>query len=278
MKMIDKKDVAAVPASVVAIGSFDGVHLGHRKLLNTLRDLGESAGLDTALVTFDPIPRMFISPESAPRLICSIDTRLKLLAETGAIDHCHLIHFNEDVRQLSVDDFIRQHLIDRLGMRALVVGENFACGRGRTGDVAYLRELGSRLGFSVITQPLLTPKGMGRCSSTETRRLIQCGEMAEAARMLNRAHEVPGVVFGESSFRRSRNLQVAIDKHLCTPPNDNYEGAIRVVDRPYEWEMTKLTVSGQSAQGQTMVNLTVRGEFPARIGDNLAMRFSQRAA
>src|SRR3546814_2216621 len=79
-------------------------------------------------------------------------------------------------------------------MRILVVGENFACGRGRKGDLAYLSALGEQFGFTVQPQPLHAPHGAPRCSSTETRRLIQLGELTEAARLLDRSHEMTGVV------------------------------------------------------------------------------------
>src|SRR3546814_5536214 len=90
------------------------------------------------LVTFDRIPRAVISPEAAPPLLCNIETRLDLLRQTGLVDYCCVLPFDEQRQRETVDDFVINNLVRRLGMRILVVGENFACGRGRQGDLAYL--------------------------------------------------------------------------------------------------------------------------------------------
>src|SRR3546814_16820442 len=107
-------------------------------------------------------------------------------------------------------------------MRILVVGENFACGRGRKGDLAYLSALGEQFGFTVQPQPLHAPHGALRCSSTETRRLIQLGELTEAARLLDRSHEMTGVVIEETGANQYKPLRVDVYPTPSTPPNDAY--------------------------------------------------------
>jgi riboflavin kinase / FMN adenylyltransferase len=277
MRIIDATEQAALQGSVVAVGSFDGVHRGHRQLLNALRRIGVEAGLKTALVTFDPLPRAVISPETAPPLICSVQMRLQLLEQTGAVDYCCVLPFNEQTRQETVEEFVEGSLIRRLGMRNLVVGENFACGRERKGDVAYLTELGRRYGFSVEVQPLHTPSGLPRCSSTEARRLIELGELAEAARLLDRAHEITGVVLGNAGSKRRSILHVALDESFCTPPEDDYLGAARMSDGAGRWRKATLKVCAAMSWRRRIVHLTFAGEHHARAGDTLTMRFKQRA-
>src|SRR3546814_13223612 len=121
-----------------------------------------------------------LSPEAAPPLLCNIETRLDLLRQTGLVDYCCVLPFDEQRQRETVDDFVINNLVRRLGMRILVVGENFACGRGRKGDLAYLSALGEQFGFTVQPQPLHAPHGAPRCSSTETRRLTHPGQLTEA--------------------------------------------------------------------------------------------------
>src|SRR3546814_9701753 len=108
MQIIDVADQRTLPASVVTIGSFDGVHRGHKQLLNSLRQIGTKAGLRTALVTFDRIPRAVISPEAAPPLLCNIETRLDLLRQTGLVDYCCVLPFDEQRQRETVDDLDRK--------------------------------------------------------------------------------------------------------------------------------------------------------------------------
>jgi riboflavin kinase/FMN adenylyltransferase len=276
MKILNMVDRAVLRGSVVTIGSFDGVHRGHRKLLAVLRQTGIRMGLETALVTFDPVPRVVVSPESAPPLICSVERRLDLLRSTGCVDYCALLRFDERMQSESVEDFVVGGLVDRLGMRVLLVGENFACGRGRKGDVAYLTELGLRHGFSVEALPLHTPPGVVRCSSTETRRLIQQGELAAAAGLLDRLHEITGVILDEAVA--GRGIQAAIDERLCVPPNADYVGAFRIAGGIRQWRDAKLKVCDAVSQGGRVVRLTFNGNLGAKAGDTLTMRFAERVA
>jgi riboflavin kinase/FMN adenylyltransferase len=276
MRIIKTGDRAMLAGSVVTVGSFDGVHRGHRKLLETLRQTGIRAGLETVLVTFDPIPRAVISPESAPPLICSVQTRLKLLNSTGYVDYCCVLPFDETMQRETVDEFVVGSLVARLGMRVLVVGENFACGNSRKGNVSYLTELGLRHGFSVQALPLHVLPGLARCSSTETRRLIQRGELAEVARLLDRAHEISGVVLEEAG--PEGGFHAAIDKGLCVPPKAHYLGAFRIVGGIRRWRNAVLKVCDATSRGTGVVRLTFTGDPRAKAGDTLTIRFARRAA
>src|SRR5258707_819878 len=115
-----------------------GVHRGHAKVLRQLRARGERLGLPTAVVTFDPHPRAVVRPDACPRLLSSVDDRIQLLAATEAVDHCLVLRFDEQRSQQDAEAFVRDTLLTQLGMRELIVGENFASGRGRVGPVAYI--------------------------------------------------------------------------------------------------------------------------------------------
>jgi riboflavin kinase/FMN adenylyltransferase len=278
MRIIDATEQPMLAGSAVTIGAFDGVHRGHRQLLSALRRTGINAGLKTVVVTFDPIPRAVISPESAPPLICSLQTRLQLLEQTGDVDYCCVLPFNERMRRATVEDFVAGNLVDRLGMRILVAGENFVCGCGRKGDIAYLTELGKQFSYTVEVQPLHILRGLPRCSSTETRRLIQLGELAKVARLLDRAHEMTGVVLDDVRSEQANVLQAALDENLCTPPKDVYLGAIRMSGRAGHWKEAILKVCDATSLGRAVVHLTFAGGLSARAGDALTIRFTQRAA
>ncbi len=145
MQVTRQADRLRLAASVVSIGTFDGVHRGHRDVLAALRNAGRTLGLPTVLLTFDPHPRAFLQPLSAPRMISTVDDRIALLAQSGAVDHCLVLPFDRALSEASADDFVRGLLLSRLGMRRLVVGANFRCGRGRQGDVDYLASLARRM-------------------------------------------------------------------------------------------------------------------------------------
>src|SRR5437870_1564042 len=175
MQILSDAHPFRLPAAVIAIGMFDGVHRGHRRVLGQLRDVGRERGLPTVLVTFDPHPRALLRPESTPPLLSSLADRMELLAATDALDYCVVLSFDQRRSEESAEDFVRGTLVARLGMRALVVGENFVCGRGRSGNVATLRALGAGLGFSmhpVALRSAAESQALDPCSSSRTRRLI----------------------------------------------------------------------------------------------------------
>src|SRR5690606_16507873 len=118
--------------SVVTIGAYDGVHLGHQAVIAEVRKRGEAAGLSSVVVTFDRHPASVVRPESAPRLLTDLEQKLELLAETG-VDHCLVITFDEARSREPAEDFVREGLVDCLNARVVVVGEGLHFGHGRRG-------------------------------------------------------------------------------------------------------------------------------------------------
>ena len=191
-------DLAACPApaggTAVTIGAYDGVHRGHRAVIQEVRARAEQLGCPTAVVTFDRHPATVVRPESAPRLLTDLDQKLELLEGAG-VDLTVVIHFDRERSQESAEDFVREVLAGCLRARLVVVGEDFHFGRRRGGNVELLQRMGPELGFQVEGLPLIDVPGLeGPVSSTAIRQLLTAGDVAAAAELLGRPHEVRGVV------------------------------------------------------------------------------------
>ena len=217
--------------SAVTIGAYDGVHLGHRAVINEVRKMAEAQGLATVVVTFDRHPAMVVRPESAPRLLCDLDQKLELLAEAG-VDATYVVHFDEERAKETAEEFVHEVLVGCLTARVVVVGEDFHFGHKRGGNVALLREMGASLGFTVDGLQLVgadggPADGDAIVSSTAIRSRLTQGDVRGAAAMLGRPHEVRGTV--EHGDKRGRelgfptaNLQIPDDIQL--PADGIYAG------------------------------------------------------
>lgn len=187
------------PATVIALGTFDGLHLGHTDVINTARDYAERNGLKLAVFTFSNHPLALIRPDLVPVRIISAEEKIKLLESFG-VDYLINIPFTEDFAALSPDKFL-----DRLACfnyRCLVVGENFTYGFLGSGKTETLERSGRKNGFDVIVRPLVKMNG-NVVSSTGIRNLIQAGHIEYANRMLGRAYAITGtIVHGEQRGRK----------------------------------------------------------------------------
>lgn len=176
----------------VAVGNFDGVHLGHRALLDAARDKARAGGGRAAVLTFTPHPARLFAPDRAPPLILSLERRLQLI-EAAGIELAVVEPFTRAFAAIEADDFVRDVLARDLGAREVVVGYDFSFGRGRAGRPDRLSALGKQLGLGVeIVQPVAVA-GV-TCSSTRVRELVRDGRVAEAAALLGRPYEIEGVV------------------------------------------------------------------------------------
>ena len=181
--------------SAVTIGSYDGVHLGHRAVLGELRRLADEVGATATVVTFDRHPATVVRPEAAPKLLTDLDQKLELLEATGCVDSVVVVRFDWERSREEPEDFVTEILVDGLRARTVVVGEDFRFGRNRRGDVRLLQAAGERGGFEVVGLGLVAVPGVdGPVSSTAIRRLLAAGDVEGAAGLLGRLHEVRGVV------------------------------------------------------------------------------------
>jgi riboflavin kinase/FMN adenylyltransferase len=192
------------------IGVYDGVHLGHQRILEAVR----AAGLRSLVITFDPHPRTMFGDRV--ELLCSVERRLELL-EAAGVDDVLLLPFGPDLAALSAEEFA-ESMLRAVGVEVVVEGDGFRFGHGRAGDLALLE----RLGFDTRRVPLVES-----ISSTQIRQLLSIGEVAQAARLLGRPMELSGtVVFGD---HRGTTLgfptaNVAVPDDLLVPQNGIYAG------------------------------------------------------
>lgn len=228
------RDVESVPkapnGSVVTIGAYDGVHLGHRTVIDEVKRLADSLDAQSVVVTFDRHPAEVVRPQSAPKLLTDLAQRLELLSSTK-VDATLVVPFDADRATESPEDFVLEVLVERLGVRAVVVGEDFHFGKDRQGNVALLRALGKAHGFTVSGIDLVgndgNPTDGLKVSSTQIRQLLREGAVEVAATLLGRHHEVRGpVVHGDA---RGRTLgfptaNVAVPTDICLPADGIYAG------------------------------------------------------
>jgi riboflavin kinase / FMN adenylyltransferase len=223
--------------SVVTIGAYDGVHLGHQAVVAEVRRRAASAGLVSVVVTFDRHPASVVRPETAPRLLTDLEQKLELLERTG-VDRCVVITFDEARSQEPAEDFVDEVLVHALGARQVIVGEDFHFGHGRRGNVALLREMGAERGFEVVGLELVDAHGRpagddGRASSTAIRHALVAGDLAAANEMLGRHHEVRGLV--AHGDERGRELgfptaNVAVPGDILLPADGIYAGWFQRAD------------------------------------------------
>jgi riboflavin kinase / FMN adenylyltransferase len=177
--------------SAVTVGSYDGVHLGHRTLLERLREHGERLSRPAVVLTFEPLPREHLSPDSPPPRLTSWRERWQLLSRTG-LDYLWLLRFSEQVRGLSGEQFARL-LFHDLGAPVVVVGHDFRFGRNGEATVPLLQEVAARLGASVDVVPPVTIDGV-RVSSSRIREVLAQGNLRQAERWLGRPYCMSGRV------------------------------------------------------------------------------------
>jgi riboflavin kinase/FMN adenylyltransferase len=226
------RDMAACPVpvagSAVTIGAFDGVHLGHRAVIEEVRRRASILGCPTAVVTFDRHPAAVVRPESAPKLLTDTDQKLERLAVAG-VDYTLVLHFDEERSHESAEDFVNEVLVGCLRARLVVVGEDFHFGRNRGGNVELLRRMGPSLGFEVEGLTLIPIPGFeGPVSSTAVRRSLEAGDVVTANRLLGRPHEVRGVV-EQGDGRGGKVLgfptaNVAVPAEIQLPADGIYAG------------------------------------------------------
>lgn len=230
-------------ASAVALGVFDGIHLGHRAILAAAVGEARRHGLVALACTFEPHPLEVLQPARAPLPLTTLEERLALIAETG-IDATVIVAFTPEVAALEPETFVRDVLVGALKARDVVVGFNHRFGRGARGDAALLEALGPRLGFRAHVVAPLSVDGIP-VSSSEVRQALQAGDLERAARLLGRPYSVEGEVvrgagrgrtlgFPTANVKTHRPLPLPAGVYACRAflGADRYPAVINVGVRP----------------------------------------------
>jgi riboflavin kinase/FMN adenylyltransferase len=192
---------------VATIGNFDGVHLGHQAVIGQLAEKGASLGLPTTVIIFEPQPLEYFQPERAPARLSRLREKLQALRRFS-VDRVLCIRFDRQFAAMEAEDFIRQVLVEGLGVRYLVVGDDFRFGHGRRGDFAMLLGAGANYGFQAVHMHTFR-LGEERVSSTRVRNALEAGDLAAAERLLGRPYRMCGRVAHGNKIGRTLGIPTA---------------------------------------------------------------------
>ncbi len=209
----------AAQSTVLTIGNFDGVHLGHEALLARLIAHARRVALPAAVMTFEPHPREFFGPDSAPARLTSLREKLRLLQAAG-VDQTYICRFNARFAGLNAEDFVERLLVRGLGVRHLIIGDDFRFGSGRSGDFEMLRRAGAEHRFGLEAMETISVAGE-RVSSSAVREALQEADLTHADRLLGRPYAIAGrVIHGQKIGRelgyRTANIQLKRNRLALT--------------------------------------------------------------
>jgi riboflavin kinase/FMN adenylyltransferase len=231
MEIIHDLDLIGLrPSPVVALGNFDGVHLGHRVILSTAIDHARALRGSAFVLTFEPLPAKFLFPGRAPRMINAPFDKIDLLRSSG-IDAVIVLEFTRELSMVGPREFVRDYLIGKIGARAVVVGHSVNFGHKRAGNASVMVELGRELGFETTVVGPVKVEGE-EVSSTRVRELISKGDMRGAARLLGRHH----FLGGEVAHGRERGRKIGFptanlaSETECIPPDGVYAARVVLAD------------------------------------------------
>lgn len=257
MRILDCADTSIqhLTGSVVTIGNFDGIHRGHAELFRHVKDQGAQRGIPTVVVTFEPHPLAVLFPKARPIQISSFSQKVKLIEQAG-IDCLAVVKFTPYFSQISAESFVRTYLCHAFGMRHIIIGHDYAFGRGRSGNYATLVDMGAECGFSVEK---LEPVGESNnvYSSTLVRRLIASGDTLGAADVLGRNHVITGrVAYGSGiGFRSGFHTARIVSENELIPLEGVYSVQVSVGDQLIKgvcsigkWRNIELILDDYSAQ------------------------------
>ncbi|MFO7559362.1 MAG: bifunctional riboflavin kinase/FAD synthetase [Desulfobacterales bacterium] len=197
MKVIENLEEITKPYknSVVTIGNFDGVHKGHQNLLAKVRKKADQLQGTAIAITFEPHPMKVLQKEACPQLITLYDQKVELLSKTN-LDILVCIPFTEKVAAITAQSFVTDLLVDKIGMKVIIVGKDYAFGRNREGNIGFLKSVSAELGFEVIVADWKTINGIEseRISSTKIREIVMEGNVEEAEQLLGRHYQIRGKV------------------------------------------------------------------------------------
>ncbi len=198
---------AALPPVALTIGNFDGVHKGHQAIIERLCRAAATRSLVACVLTFEPHPREFFAPQSAPTRLTSLREKLELLGAKG-IGRVHVQRFARGFASMPAEAFVEQVLCRTLRARWILIGDDFRFGTKRAGDVALLRALSERFGYEVETVPTIEHAG-GRVSSSSVRGALSAGDLAHAEALLGRPYSISGRVVHGNKLGRELGFATA---------------------------------------------------------------------
>lgn len=264
--------------SVVTVGTFDGVHRGHQAIIEYLLHRAEEQSGTSTLISFDPHPRAVVHGEEIP-LLTTVGERADLLEDLG-LDRFVVVPFTRQFAQLSPDEYVQEVLVDRVGIREITVGYDHRFGKGRSGDVDLLRELGDQHGFAVDVIPPQEVDHDVVSSSTIRRKLREDGDVAGAADLLGRFYRLEGVVArGEGRGRQlgypTANLAL-VDARKLVPKRGVYATRITLPDGEQRTGMMNIGRRPTFDEMDVTVEVHLLDFDGDLYGERLSVQFLQR--
>ena len=231
--------------TIVTLGTFDGIHLGHKEIIETVVKKASDSDSRNFLITFDPHPRKIVSNDNRIKLLCTLDEKLEIVKSFG-MQNVFVVNFTREFSQQSPEEFIQKYIIDGIGVKEIVIGYDHHFGKGRGGNVETLQELGKEKGFDVT--PIGEFKSRNETvSSTKIRNAVVNGDCIKAAEMLGRYYSFSGVVVhgdnrGKELGYPTANLKVEDEDKLlpaigiyaveCVIQGKKYYGLLSIGTRP----------------------------------------------
>ena len=233
----------------LSIGMFDGVHLGHQSIIKKLKTISQSKNLESAILTFWPHPRKVFNPQDDLKLLNNIDEKTYLLQKNG-LKHLFLKEFDEDFRNLTGEEFVKQILVEKLQVKHLIVGYDHTFGKNRSGDFSLLKKMGPELGFEVEQVEAVNYKGIN-ISSTQIRNALSNGNVILANEMLGYNYSISGNVIHGKKIGRTIGYPTAnieVDALKLLPKKGAYIVDVFVKNQHYKGMLsigTNPTVAGK---------------------------------
>ncbi|MDX2268642.1 MAG: bifunctional riboflavin kinase/FAD synthetase [Bryobacter sp.] len=254
---------ADLPPTAIAIGNFDGVHLGHREILRRTEQIAADEGLAPAVLTFSPHPRKLLRPEAKTLHLDSLEGRLEKIRNEG-IREAFVLAFNHELASLTPEEFARQILVGALRARAVLVGDNFRFGHKQSGNTTTLKSLGNQLGFRVEIIEAVSTYG-SLVSSSAIRQLLAEGEVSRAQRLLGYPYSLAGeIVAGQGIGRRETVPTLNMDPAPLA-------AADRLIPAPGVYITETTDLSAQAPEGRTWPSITNIGTRPTFNGESLSI-------
>lgn len=232
--MLIIRDKSLIPescfGSVAALGNFDGLHLGHRKVIDEAVSLARDSGKTSSVVTFEPHPRRVFRPELPPLRIIPFAEKAHILKHSG-LDFIRVIRFTRSFSETTAEKFVKDILLGQLKVSHVITGDDFIFGHNREGNVDYLKDMSERAGFLYTVCPQVT-SGNERCSSTRIRNLLSNGSVEDVSSLLGRQYSISGIV--RSGDKRGRQIGFPtaniLPGRIFTPVNGVYAVKVKIRD------------------------------------------------
>ena len=269
-------ELGEIKNAVVTIGTFDGIHMGHRKLISEVCRAAKAISGESVVITFDPHPRQILHPASDVKLISSLDEKKEAFGQM-CVDHLLIIHFTREFAKTSSEGFLKKYIVGTFDLKAIVIGYDHHFGKGRKGGLDFLKDMGNKYGFEVDQIPMQEFKDVA-LSSSRIREAIKAGQMPEAERYLGYHYSITGTVVKGNQIGRTLGFPTAnIDPDSpdkLIPAYGVYASLIRYGDKIYEG-MSNIGVRPTLSENQLTIEVNVFDFDKEIYGEKITIYFLQ---